>query len=81
MTSMMYIHVYKSVIDKHAPLKFNKVRAKQVPFITKELSKCVMIRSKITPPPPRPPACLKLVRIMLETSIQIWHVSTHTYVV
>ena len=41
-----FTKIYISVVDEHALLKFKRVRVNQVPFITKELCKYVMIRSK-----------------------------------
>ena len=35
------------MIDKHAPLKRKTVRGNQSPFLTKELSKAIMLRSKL----------------------------------
>ena len=35
-----FANVYKSVVDKHTPLKCKKVKANQTPFMTKKLSKC-----------------------------------------
>ena len=34
------------MVDKNLPLKFKKFRGNQATFMTKELSKCVMTRSK-----------------------------------
>ena len=38
---------FGSVLDKHAPLKSKKVRGNQKPFVTKELSKSIMKRSRL----------------------------------
>ena len=35
------------MVDKHATLTFIKVRVNQAPFMTKELNKCIMNRSKV----------------------------------
>ena len=43
-----FTEVFRSVLDKHAPLKTKKVRGNQGPFMTKELSKAIMTRSRIT---------------------------------
>ena len=40
--------MFRSVLDIHAPLKTKKVRGNQGPFMTKELSKAIMTRSRIT---------------------------------
>ena len=38
---------FRLVLDKHAPLKVNKLRENQGPFMRKELSKAIMNKSKI----------------------------------
>ena len=42
-----YAKAFRLVFDKHAPLKVKKVRGNQGPFMTKELSKAIMNKSKI----------------------------------
>ena len=42
-----FTKAFRLVLDKHAPLKFKKVRGNQGPFMTKELSKAIMNKSKI----------------------------------
>ena len=39
--------VFLSVLNKHAPLKYKKVRANQVPYMTKALRKAIMKRSEL----------------------------------
>ena len=39
--------LFKSIVDRHAPLKTKKLRGNQVPYMTKELSKSIMHRSKL----------------------------------
>ena len=39
--------LFKSVIDRHAPLKTKMIRGNQVPYMTKELSKSIMQRSRL----------------------------------
>ena len=41
-----FTETFRRVLDKHAPLKLKRVRGNQSPFMTKELSKAVMNRSK-----------------------------------
>ena len=41
-----FTETFRRVLDKHAPLKIKRVRGNQNPFMTKELSKAVMNRSK-----------------------------------
>ena len=43
----IFTHVYRSVVDKHALLKFKKVRAILASFMTKELRKSVMVMTKV----------------------------------
>ena len=38
--------IFKETTDKHAPQKKRKIRGNQAPFITKELRKQIMKRSK-----------------------------------
>ena len=42
-----FVKIFMGIFDKHAPLKQKYVRANQGPFMTKELRKAVMIRSKL----------------------------------
>ena len=42
-----FTKVFRLLLEKHAPLKVKKVRGKQSPFMTKELSKAIMNKSKI----------------------------------
>ena len=42
-----FTKVFRLVLDKHAPLKVKKVRENQGLFMTKELSKAIMNKSKI----------------------------------
>ena len=39
--------VFRSVLDRHAPLKRKMIRGNQAPFMTKQLSKVIMNRSKL----------------------------------
>ena len=41
-----FTETFRRVLDKHAPLKKKRVRGNQSPFMTKELSKAVMNKSK-----------------------------------
>ena len=41
-----FTETFRRVLDKHAPLKTKRVRRNQSPFMTKELSKVVMNKSK-----------------------------------
>ena len=40
-------NIFRSTLYSHAPLKQKQVRGNQAPFMTKELSKAIMTRSKI----------------------------------
>ena len=42
-----FTKVFRLVLDKDAPLKVKKVRGNRGPFMTKELSKAIMNKSKI----------------------------------
>ena len=42
-----FSNVFRSVVDKHAPLKRKIIRGNQAPFMTKQLSKDMMNRSKL----------------------------------
>ena len=39
--------VFRSVLDRHTPLKKKMIRGNQGPFMTKQLSKTIMNRSKL----------------------------------
>ena len=39
--------IFLSITNKHAPLKTKMIRGNQAPFMTKELSKQIMIRSRL----------------------------------
>ena len=39
--------VFRSVIDKHAPLKTKIIRENQAPFMTTALSKAIMTRLRL----------------------------------
>ena len=39
--------IFQSTLDNHVPLKQKQVRGNQAPFMTKELSKAIMTRSRI----------------------------------
>ena len=41
-----FTETFRRVLDKHAPLKMKRVRGNQSPFMTTELSKAVMNKSK-----------------------------------
>ena len=40
-------NIFRTTLNSHAPLKQKQVRRKQAPFMTKELSKAFMTRSRI----------------------------------
>ena len=42
-----FTDVFRSVIDKHAPLKTKTVRGNQIPFMTKALSKVTLTKSRL----------------------------------
>ena len=42
-----FTDVFRSVIDKRAPLKTKIIRGNQVPFMTKALSNAIMTRSRL----------------------------------
>ena len=44
---LTFTKVFRLVLDKHAPLEVKKVRGNQGLFMTKELSKAIMNKSKI----------------------------------
>ena len=39
--------IFRRVLDKHAPLKMKKLRGNQIKFMTKELRKAIMDRSRL----------------------------------
>ena len=39
--------IFRSVLDRHAPLKWKMIRGNQGPFMTKQLSKAIMNRCKL----------------------------------
>ena len=39
--------VFRSVLDRHTTLKRKMIRRNQGPFMTKQLNKVIMIRSKL----------------------------------
>ena len=39
--------IFRRVLDKHAPLKMKKRRGNQAKFMTKELRKAIMVRSRL----------------------------------
>ena len=45
--SSTFTNVFRSVLDKHAPLKTKTLRGNQAPFMTKTLSKAIMTRSRL----------------------------------
>ena len=42
-----FVKTFLQVIDRHAPLKSETIRGNQAPFMTKELSKAIMTRSRL----------------------------------
>ena len=42
-----FVKIFMDIFNRHAPLKQKYVRANQGPFMTKELRKALMIRSKL----------------------------------
>ena len=45
---MMSLQIFfRLVLDKHAPIRKKIVRGNEAPFLTKELSKVIMNRSKL----------------------------------
>ena len=40
-------NIFRMVLDKHASIHSKKIRGNQVPFMSKELSKAIMNRSKL----------------------------------
>ena len=42
-----FCDTFKTILDKHAPLKLKVLRGNHAPFITKELSKGIMTRSRL----------------------------------
>ena len=47
LTLVAFISMFKIIFEKHAPLKKKYVRANHSKFLTKELSKAIMLRSKL----------------------------------
>ena len=43
----MFTDLFMGIFNKHAPLKFKVVRANNNPFMTKDLRKAIMKRSKL----------------------------------
>ena len=41
-----FSRMFFEVLNKHAPVKTKYLRANHSPFVTKELSKAIMLRSK-----------------------------------
>ena len=41
-----FTRIFQNVLNKHAPLKYKKVRGNHAPFMTKDLSKAIMNKSK-----------------------------------
>ena len=48
LTFEAFISKFKSVFEKHAPLKNKYLRANHSNIVTKELSKAIMLRSKLS---------------------------------
>ena len=48
MMFIIFTHVFRSVIDKHAHLKTKIITRNQALFMTKALSKAIMTRSRLT---------------------------------
>ena len=42
-----FVNIVMNVLNKHAPIKFKYVRANDGPFMTKQLRKAIMVRSKL----------------------------------
>ena len=42
-----FVEIFTSVLNKHAPIKHKCARANENPFITKEIRKAIMLRSKL----------------------------------
>ena len=42
-----FSNLFKTITDKHAPIKQKKVRGNNAPFMTKELRKTIMDRSRL----------------------------------
>ena len=42
-----FCNTFKAILDKHAPLKSKVIRGNQAPFMSKELSKRIMTRSRL----------------------------------
>ena len=46
MTNDEFIDIVNNVLERHAPWKYNYLRANEAPFMNKELRKAVMLCSK-----------------------------------
>ena len=42
----IFTRIFQNVLNKHAPVKQKKVRGNHAPFMTKDLSKAIMNKSK-----------------------------------
>ena len=42
-----FVNLFMEIFNKHAPIKFKYIRANNNPFMTKELRKAIMLRSKL----------------------------------
>ena len=42
-----FLEIYQCLLNKYAPIKKNVVRANEAPFMTNELRKAIMIRSRL----------------------------------
>ena len=43
----VFTNIFRMALDKHVPIKKKIVRGNEAPFMTKELSKAIMSRSKL----------------------------------
>ena len=43
----IFLRTFLKILDKHAPMKKKYLRANQASFMTKEVRKAIMIRSKL----------------------------------
>ena len=43
----LFKHIFKTMVDQHAPLKTKFIRGTHTPFMNKELSKAIMHKSKL----------------------------------
>ena len=46
-TNDEFVYKFMNVFERHAPIKFKYVRANEGPFMTKQLRKAIMVRSKL----------------------------------